>query len=486
MDEKGTIIEDILIDNEFIYLQTEEEDKKNAPPPVEIKEKMKKYKIYLNDKFLKFYQLKERTTLDEIRQTLSTFISDKQQFITMEKEEIEIDNEDQWTLKEYCNEGNKIYIKTIKTPESEKLEKLNQPINNSKLLKKKNNLAIYQYPNIPFNNNENVGIKTIMVVGETGSGKTTLLNSFLNYLMGIKYDDNFRYKIIVENLKNKKKGDSVTDSVNIYYIRSIFKEIPLVRIVDTPGFGDTRGINYDKKIIDMIEDTFKNKCETINAICFVAKSNENRLTDFQKYIFAQVMSIFGNDVGENFIAMLTFSDGQVPNIVSCLESKDSIFNQVKEQIQDPWYLTFNNSAVFCDIEQKFTRTFWDLAMDSYRSFVGKLKMLPDKSSYLTREVLNLRKQLETTIIGLRPQIDRSLSIMENIRKEIHYIKINKDKIDQCKDFNYKFKEPKITKKDLKQGEYTSNCLVCNYLNLRMNKFSFFLFELYLSLSMLHS
>ena len=35
-----------------------------------------------------------------------------------------------------------------------------------------------------------------MVVGQTGSGKTTLLNAFINYLLGIKYEDDFRYFII--------------------------------------------------------------------------------------------------------------------------------------------------------------------------------------------------------------------------------------------------------------------------------------------------
>ena len=467
LDERGTIIKDILKDNEYIYLRTdEEEDKKNYPPPPEVKEKLIKYKIYVNGKFLKFSQHKESTTLDDIRNLLLTTISNKEVFFNEDEEEIAIDTEDQWTLKDYCSKEPKIYIKTIKTQEpekkEEKLDKLNEPIKGSVKISEENNLYIYKYPNIPFTDNEKIGVKTIMVVGETGSGKTTLLNSFLNYLMGIKYEDTFRYKIINEDSKNKKPGGSVTDNVNIYYIRSIFKDIPFVRIVDTPGFGDTRGIIFDKKIIDMIREAFTKNCETINAICFVAKSNETRLTDFQKYIFGQVMGLFGNDVGENFIAMLTFSDGQIPNIVSSLESKESIFYQIREQIQDPWYLTFNNSAVFNSVQQRFSKSFWDLGMDSYGSFVRKLKMLPDKSLLLSRKVLDLRKQLETTIIGLRPQLDKSLGIMENMRKEIAFVKANRDKIDQFKDFNYKYKEPKVTKKQLKQGQYTSNCIVCNY------------------------
>lgn len=38
----------------------------------------------------------------------------------------------------------------------------------------------------------------MMVVGQTGSGKTTLLNAMVNYHMGIKFTDNFRYVIILE------------------------------------------------------------------------------------------------------------------------------------------------------------------------------------------------------------------------------------------------------------------------------------------------
>ena len=81
---------------------------------------------------------------------------------------------------------------------------------------------------------------------------------------------------------------------------------------------------------------------------------------------------------------------------------------------------------------------------------------------LTREVLNVRKQLQVKILGLRPQLDQNLQVMENVRKEINIIETNKDKINQCKDFNYKFKKPEIVKKDLPKGEHTTTCIICNY------------------------
>ena len=101
-------------------------------------------------------------------------------------------------------------------------------------------------------------------------------------------------------------------------------------------------------------------------------------------------------------------------------------------------------------------------MDSYKVFLRKLLMLNEKSLKLSRDVLDLRKQLQATILGLRPQLDKSLQVMENIRKEINIIKTNKDKINQCKDFNYKYKKPEIVKKDLPQGQHTSTCIICNY------------------------
>jgi len=39
----------------------------------------------------------------------------------------------------------------------------------------------------------------------------------------------------------------MTDSVNIYYIPPINGH-PGIKLVDTPGFGDTRGVEQDTKI----------------------------------------------------------------------------------------------------------------------------------------------------------------------------------------------------------------------------------------------
>ena len=54
-----------------------------------------------------------------------------------------------------------------------------------------------------------------------------------------------------------------------------------------------------------------------------------RLTAIQKYIFTEVLKLFGKDVAENFICMATFCDGVTPPIIQGLTLPESPFYNVK-------------------------------------------------------------------------------------------------------------------------------------------------------------
>ena len=55
-----------------------------------------------------------------------------------------------------------------------------------------------------------------MVIGPAGTGETTLLNSYINYLMKIKYNDNFRYKIINENFNRGQSESQTKEETNLF------------------------------------------------------------------------------------------------------------------------------------------------------------------------------------------------------------------------------------------------------------------------------
>ena len=110
-----------------------------------------------------------------------------------------------------------------------------------------------------------------MVIGGTGVGKTTLIDTIVNYVLGVQRNDDFRYRIIDDSAKNKT--GSVTTEVTEYYIEGtkLTNNRPII-IYDTPGFGDTKGHEYDVQNFDKIANQFKNEIEHIHAVCFVGRA----------------------------------------------------------------------------------------------------------------------------------------------------------------------------------------------------------------------
>lgn len=74
--------------------------------------------------------------------------------------------------------------------------------------------------------------KTIMLVGATGSGKSTLVDGIVNYVMGVSFDDPFRFTLVQLEEEEKRTHNQVF-YFNFWYFRLLFiKGIKGVRIAD--------------------------------------------------------------------------------------------------------------------------------------------------------------------------------------------------------------------------------------------------------------
>ena len=120
-------------------------------------------------------------------------------------------------------------------------------------------------------------------------------------------------------------------------------------------------------------------------------------------MFDSIINLFGND--ENFIIIITFCDCQVPQLKSALLSPESNLKEIISFIKYPWYLKFNNSAIFASNKDKFDEIFWKLGMKNFQEFMKNLQSLSPKSLTLTKEDLNKRIQINTTGEGLIPQLN---------------------------------------------------------------------------------
>ena len=87
-----------------------------------------------------------------------------------------------------------------------------------------------------------------MIVGKTGTGKTTFLNAMVNYYEGVRMEHDFRYVLTANVTKETNLGKSDTSEVSVYNIYNPKTNKRPLRIIDTPGLGDTRGLEMDKEI----------------------------------------------------------------------------------------------------------------------------------------------------------------------------------------------------------------------------------------------
>ena len=88
--------------------------------------------------------------------------------------------------------------------------------------------------------------KVLMIVGATGCGKSTIINALANYTLGVSFTDDYRYQLISPHEEGgQSQAFSQTSRVTAYtFPRRLGSPVPYtLTIVDTPGYGDTGGID---------------------------------------------------------------------------------------------------------------------------------------------------------------------------------------------------------------------------------------------------
>ncbi|XP_073488588.1 uncharacterized protein [Aquarana catesbeiana] len=311
--------------------------------------------------------------------------------------------------------------------------------------------------------------KVIMMVGETGSGKTTLINTMINYIFGVDWKDEHRIQLI-EQSSEKSQAHSQTSSVHIYQINhDDHFQIPYsLTIIDTPGFGDTRGIDYDEKIMQKIREFFyKCKFTEIDAICFVVQSTLARLTPTQSYIFDNVLSIFGNDIKDNIVFFTTFAEIGEPNVLSAIMEADVPCAKSKDG--KPLYFKVNNSMVYAnnhpdeeDDDGCLAHEIqWKMGMKSIQKFL--LHFLPglaSKDLSLTKKVLSERHTLEVVLDGLVQKIEEVMFKQHELKETERNLNQHKTDIESNKYFKFEVTET-VKKKIDSESECSTNCRECS-------------------------
>ena len=234
----------------------------------------------------------------------------------------------------------------------------------------------FKFPSIKFNYIDESKAKVILLIGQTGSGKTTLINFLINSLLGVKYEDDARFKIIVEE-KRLNEAKSNTLGVNAYNIKIDGYSFP-IKIIDCQGIGDTRGTIEDENLIPKLKELFE--CiNHINCICFVIKESDIRLGSSQQYIYKLILDLFSKDVKENFVLMITHSHfEETPQVINTLKLEESFFNAVIPNLKEPNYFQFENGSLYSKVRNRLNKSFFEESAENMNKFL-KNKLIEMKS-----------------------------------------------------------------------------------------------------------
>ncbi|RXN08641.1 hypothetical protein ROHU_031698 [Labeo rohita] len=288
----------------------------------------------------------------------------------------------------------------------------------------------------------------------------------VNYLLGVKFEDEIWYEITEEAARDQ--SESQTSEITMYEVFPVKSPMSLT-IIDTPGYGDTRGLEKDLDVAENLATLFQSKdgVHEVDAVCFVIKASTNRLSDRQHYIISSVLSLFGKDIVNNIVFLITHSDGLPPKNVLGGINKAEIPCRRDTSGQPVYFLFNNHQGEGRHTKERYIRAqrdAWDDSMDDMKHFFQSLDEKNRRSLELTSNVLIERIRLEASICNLQLRVQEIESKKSEKLQILEAIRTNKEKIEQSKNFAIEVKKTvkqkvPIESKSWKHRKATT-CTVC--------------------------
>ena len=166
--------------------------------------------------------------------------------------------------------------------------------------------------------------KNILILGETGVGKSTWINGFINYLYFADMAEAMNAKefhvLIPSSFTFTQRGEGKTIKIGEAdanetmvpgksatkeprsYVFHVGGEI--VRLIDTPGIGDSEGIKQDRKNFDNIL-SYLTYYEEIHAVCILLKPNSSRLTVVFRFCIQELLAHLHSSAKHNIVFCFT-------------------------------------------------------------------------------------------------------------------------------------------------------------------------------------
>ena len=282
----------------------------------------------------------------------------------------------------------------------------------------------------------------ILIMGPTGAGKSTWVNGFVNYLsfptfeaargqaepmivIGGSFniaDVNYKpTEILIRPDENEtgKPGQSSTQQAMVYAFETRSK---IIRLIDTPGMGDTRGPEQDYKNVDNVLSVLA-RFNQLNGVCILLKPNETRLDVIFRFCIQELLKQIHKDAVENIAFCFTNTRGtfykpgeslvtlsgllQDHHVGIALDKNNTCFDNVAFRL----LCTQRQGIHFSDDDIKQFESSWLKSVEETNRLLDHLLQI--KPLELKR-FLSLNKIRQTFIFLVKPIGDLIQSIQTNI------------------------------------------------------------------------
>ncbi|XP_072022743.1 uncharacterized protein [Amphiura filiformis] len=313
----------------------------------------------------------------------------------------------------------------------------------------------------------------ILILGETGVGKSTWINGFQNYLYYADMEEAINSKefhVLIpssftfisekkgdskkEGDSNKegdskkegdsnKEGDSKEGSIEIMVGKNdpnenreigksatkaprsyvFYVDENIIRLIDTPGVGDSGGIPQDKKNFDNIL-AYLTRYEEIHAVCILLKPNNSRLTAMFRFCIQELLAHLHSSAKENIVFCFTNARGTFYKPGDTLPALNMELKQKKVGIQavPHNYFCFDNEAFrflaclkngveFSQGDKDTYAASWNKSVEeTYRLFETISKLRPHQ----VRNTLSMNEARRIIVTMSKPLAEVAKTIQQNI------------------------------------------------------------------------
>ncbi|KAI8670436.1 G domain-containing protein [Fusarium keratoplasticum] len=307
----------------------------------------------------------------------------------------------------------------------------------------------------------------ILLLGETGVGKSTFINAFVNYLMFNTLDDaiqeeklrwlipfKFSYpdmsgpnrkpvhiEVCAGHNKNEldgSAGSSATQKTKVYRLKI---GDTVIRLIDTPGIGDTRGFDQDKKNMANVLSTLGG-LEELHGILFLLKPTMSRLTPAVRWCVKELLTHLHKDAARNLVFGFTNTRqaGYTPG--DSYKPLESLLNEVDIALGGEIVYSFDSEGFrfLAALKQArneldgidaFRRS-WERSKKEIHRLLHHFQML---QPHAIQSTISLNRARELITALTRPMADITGSIEDTIR-------INTERLSELQDSRCKGDELK--------------------------------------------